>query len=174
RLHRQPGAAVSAINNSGLLPPPLPFTGEGWREGQPTNVLSLRGPPHPLPTSGRGELLAQRLAGAKFGDLRLVVAQLAQHLVAVRADRRADVPGRLQPCGEADRTGQLALRRPALARYFGDHTTRLELRVLDRLGQLQHRLDAGIQGGEAPLPLGQVVLLDLDLDLALERLLILG
>ena len=46
--------------------------------------------------------------------------------------------------------------------------------MFDRLGQLEHRLDAGIQGGETLLPVGQVVLLDLDLDLTLERLLILG
>ena len=41
-----------------------------------------------------------------------------------------------------------------------------------RLGEGQHGLDAGIQRGEHLAPLGEVALLDLDLDLALERTLV--
>ena len=92
----------------------------------------------------------------------------------MRANRRPDVPWWRQPFGELQRASQLRLRGQPLTWHLDDQTARLDLRMLHRLGQRQHGFDAGIKLSEDFAPLREITLLELDLDLALERALILG
>ena len=88
------------------------------------------------------------------------------------AQGRAYMPGRGQAGGEFDRAGDLPLRLAASARHFAHRLTSDELGMLGRFAQREHRLDASIQFGDYLAPIGVITLLELDGDLALQRLLL--
>src|SRR3990167_8356526 len=105
----------------------------------------------------------------ELGNLLVAVNQFLQPLAGMRPQGSADVPRLSQTAGEFDRAGNLRLWATARTWHFGNQSAVLDLRMFDRLAEVEHRFHAGVQPGEHLAPLGKIALFELDFDIALER-----
>ncbi|RMO55528.1 hypothetical protein ALQ38_05560 [Pseudomonas marginalis pv. marginalis] len=87
----------------------------------------------------------------------------------MRPNRSAHMPGLRQPLGKLQRAGQLRLGRAIAPWHLAHQRPRLQLRMLHRLTQAQHRFHTRIHCGEQRAQLIKAALLKLDLQRLLQR-----